>query len=560
LNLTRDDAGNVLRRLFSEGPDLRYGYDAQNRMGEADGVTLARDAEGRVTATTSGGRIFGASYDGSGRLAAATYDNGAFTVSYTYSVGEGGTGLLTDVADSLTGTQVTFGYDDDGRLRTTTLPNGEIITRTWDGAGRLARLQSGNFVDLSLTYDAAGRITGVEMLAPVTPDEHLWSETASLTYDAASQVASPGYAHDPLGRVTTTPRHGLSWDGASRLTGADGATLAYDGLGQVRTRTGGGAATRYEYNQAIAMAPVVAERDHATGQALRYYVWTPEGRLLYLIDAEHGNAVRFVHSDQVGSTLALTDAAGDLTDAYAYDPYGRLLSHQGDSSQPFTFVGAWGVRQEGGGGEIYQMRARTYDASTGRFLSPEPLWPQLLEPKALNPYTYTGGDPVRFIDPTGLTTLEDLQKLVSSFLSEFEASAFDNRPELNQAARLAGLIYARQKEGLDVSWLAEELDRVRKAGDEKWEMKKDFILGKRMTIWKLFLQMRMERRKLEENLGHLRGLSNRLLQLGKFDEARVNVEDIGRQQAEVEQARNLEEALFSKINEIFLLGWLEGGR
>lgn len=404
LNLTRDGTGNVLRRLFSEGPDLQFGYDTQNRMVAAGDVTLTWDAEGRITGTASAGQSFGATYDDAGRLAAATYDSGAFTVSYTYSVGESGTGLLAGVGDSLTGTQVTFGYDDDGRLRTTTLPNGEVITRTWDDAGRLTRLQSGNFVDLSLTYDDAGRITGTEMLAPVTPDEHLRSETASFTYDAASQIASPGFAHDPLGRVTATPGHALGWDGASRLVGADGASLAYDGLGQVRTRTGAGGSIRYEYNPAIAMAPVVAERDHGTGQALRYYVWTPEGRLLYLIDAEHGNAVRFVHSDQVGSTLALTDAAGELTDAYAYDPYGRLLRHEGDSPQPFTFVGAWGVRQEGGGGELYQMRARTYDASTGRFLSPEPLWPDLYDPKALNPYAYAGGDPVRFLDPTGLIT------------------------------------------------------------------------------------------------------------------------------------------------------------
>lgn len=402
LALTRDGAGNIQRRLFSEGPDLQYGYDAQNRLVSADGVALAYDAEGRVTATTSGGRTFGATYDASGRLATATYDGGTFAVSYTYSVGESGTGLLAGVRDSLTGTQVTFGYDDDGRLRTTALPNGEVITRTWDDAGRLTRLQSGNFVDLSLTYDAAGRITGTEILAPVTPDEHLRSETTSLTYDAASQVASPGFAHDPLGRVTATPRHAFGWDGASRLTGAEGATLAYDGLGQVRTRTGDGATTRFEYNRAIALAPVVAERDGVSGQTLRYYVRTPEGRLLYMIDAEHGNAVRFVHSDQVGSTLALTDSEGELTDAYAYDPYGKLLKHEGDSAQPFTFVGAWGVRQEGAGGDLYQMRARTYDASAGRFLSPEPLWPDLFDPVALNPYAYAGGDPIRFLDPTGL--------------------------------------------------------------------------------------------------------------------------------------------------------------
>ena len=37
--------------------------------------------------------------------------------------------------------------------------------------------------------------------------------------------------------------------------------------------------------------------------------------------------------------------------------------------RPFTFVGKWGVRQEGASGALYQMRARYYDATTARFLS-----------------------------------------------------------------------------------------------------------------------------------------------------------------------------------------------
>jgi RHS repeat-associated protein len=211
----------------------------------------------------------------------------------------------------------------------------------------------------------------------------------------------------------------------------------------VRTRTEAGASTEFFYNQALGMSPAVAERDGDTGAMLRYYVWTPEGRLLYMIDAAHGNAVRFVHCDQVGSTLALTDAGGELTDAYAYDPYGRLQRHEGDSPQPFTFVGAWGVRQEGAGGDLYQMRARTYDASTGRFLSPEPLWPDLFDPKALNPYAYAGGDPVRFIDPTGLLSQHDelmamLRQLLENLRRQEAAQREGERGRENQSLSRKG--------------------------------------------------------------------------------------------------------------------------
>ena len=408
--LTRDEAGNTTRRLYAGGPDLQFAFDARNLLESANDVALTRDAEGRVVATADAGTVFGATWDDAGRLASATYDNGAFAVTYTYDVGASGTGLLTGVGDSLTGTQIAFGYDDDRRLRTVTLPNGETVTRTWDVAGRLTRLQSGDYVDLALGYDPAGRVTGVEMIAPLTPEAYLLAGTVALTYDAASQVSSPGHAHDARGRATAAPGHALTWDGASRLTTVDGAVLTYNGLGNLRTRTSAAAATRFYYNEGIDLAPIVAERDLDSGQMLRYYVWTPGGRLLYMIDAAGGNQVYFYHFDQVGSTLALTDAAGEIADAYAYDPYGRLLRHEGGSRQPFTFVGAWGVRQEGDSGTLYQMRARYYDAKTGRFLSPEPIWPRLSAPEALNPYQYAGANPVCQVDPTGLQNVYGLHE------------------------------------------------------------------------------------------------------------------------------------------------------
>jgi len=105
----------------------------------------------------------------------------------------------------------------------------------------------------------------------------------------------------------------------------------------------------------------------------------------------------------VGSTLALTNIniTGDLTDAYAYDSFGVLLTHQGQNQQPFTFVVAWGVCQEGSGGDLYQMRARYYDAGLGRFLSREAIWPVPERPQELNPYQYALSNPLAYIDPVG---------------------------------------------------------------------------------------------------------------------------------------------------------------
>ncbi|HEY5044090.1 MAG TPA: RHS repeat-associated core domain-containing protein, partial [Verrucomicrobiae bacterium] len=148
------------------------------------------------------------------------------------------------------------------------------------------------------------------------------------------------------------------------------------------------------------LTPIMAERNEGTLQIQRYYVWSPGGQLLYLIDAASGNAVRFFHYDRVGSTLALTSGAGAVTDAYAYSPYGVLLGHTGTSLQPFTYIGEFGVRGEATA-NLYHMRARYYDPVSERFLTRDSLWPRLADNRTLDPYTYANESPLLFIDPQG---------------------------------------------------------------------------------------------------------------------------------------------------------------
>lgn len=451
------DANGWLARLaHSAGPELAFQRDALGRITNSPGLTLAYDAEGRVTAAESAGVAFGAAYDAAGRLATATYADGAFAVTYTYAVGPNGDGRLTRVGDSLTGTQVDFAYDADGRLATVALPNGETIAYTWDDAGRLTRLQSGDHVDAQRTYDLAGQVVQTVLAAPLPASGGLAAATNVLAFDAASQIASAGFVHDARGRVAQIPAPwhpggaALAWDGASRLTNANGAALAYDGFGNVQTRAAIGATNRFFHHPAIGGAPIVAEQDVASGAFRRYYVWTPGGRLLYLIDATDGHAVRFYHFDPNGNALALTDTNRAVTDAWAYDPYGRILARTGTSPQPFTFCGAWGVRQDGADG-LYQMRARWYHARLTRFLSPEPLWPQLGNPKALNPYQYAGADPVRFADPSGqfftlgLLNGEDLRERTGEFLTQM---IFNAALEGYEEAGLVGMVQGIQELGL----------------------------------------------------------------------------------------------------------------
>ncbi|MCF7837842.1 MAG: DUF6531 domain-containing protein, partial [Candidatus Marinimicrobia bacterium] len=356
--LQYDPSGNLTGTVYSTGLTLGYAYDVHNRLVGADGVALERDPEGRITNTvsTADGRAFGAAYDAAGRLTALTYD-GVMTVNYVYNPTNG---LLETVSDSLSGASVNYAYDADGRVLGLTRGNGQHVTYTYDPASRTTRIQDGTLIDVQFEYEAGGRLTAEEGTWPLSADAGLAGATTTFAYDAAAQVASPGHTYDPRGRCTAAPGKAYAWDAASRLVAADGVALAYDGFDETVTRTEGGVVHRYYYNRALIPASIVSERNETTGQDVRHYVWSPGGLLLYAIDVASGYKPRYYHFDRNGSTLALTDENGDRTDAYAYTPFGRLVRRQGTSTQPFTFIGQYGIRQQDADGVLYQMRARYY--------------------------------------------------------------------------------------------------------------------------------------------------------------------------------------------------------
>jgi RHS repeat-associated protein len=109
----------------------------------------------------------------------------------------------------------------------------------------------------------------------------------------------------------------------------------------------------------------------------------------------HGDAY-YYHYDGIGSTVAITDANENIVNSYAYGIFGQILDSNETISNPFKYVGAFGVMDEGNG--TYYMTFRYYDPHVGRFISKDPIGLA----GGINMYSYVGNNPINYIDPLGL--------------------------------------------------------------------------------------------------------------------------------------------------------------
>jgi RHS repeat-associated protein len=79
-------------------------------------------------------------------------------------------------------------------------------------------------------------------------------------------------------------------------------------------------------------------------------------------------ATRHLLPDALGSTMALTDTAGNVKTSYTYEPFGKTTASGQTSTNSFKYTG----REDDGTG-LYYFRARYYHPTLHRFISEDPL-------------------------------------------------------------------------------------------------------------------------------------------------------------------------------------------
>jgi len=273
---------------------------------------------------------------------------------------------------------LTIHYNANSRLHIVELPNNTRRVYCYGSAGRLATVcqehtSTGNLIVEHLyQYDALDRIEKETVL----PEPAAFTvPVALMTYDADDRLDTFNGLQclsDLDGNLVTGPLSGnlasFTFNARNRLTAVGNATFVYDSEGRRMVKTENGTTTTYVHD--------------------------PQSALSRLLVATTG--LRVPHHDYRGSTVALSNATGELIGRVVYGTYGEVVSRTGDTDTRFLYNGAYGVETDANG--LCLMRARYYSPETRRFLNADPIQ----FGGGNNWQAFCFGDPAGFIDPFGL--------------------------------------------------------------------------------------------------------------------------------------------------------------
>lgn len=105
--------------------------------------------------------------------------------------------------------------------------------------------------------------------------------------------------------------------------------------------------------------------------------------------------VEYIHTDALGTPIAVTDENGNVIKRFEYEPYGLQVSGPVEDEPGYT-----GHVEDAATGLTY-MQQRYYDPEIGRFLSVDPVTAYEQPVGQFNRYRYANGNPYVYTDLDG---------------------------------------------------------------------------------------------------------------------------------------------------------------
>jgi len=255
---------------------------------------------------------------------------------------------------------IAYEYDPLYRLTEANYSTGDYYHYTYDAVGnRLS--QTTELAVTSYQYDDANRLKFVNGI------EYFWDDNGNLLNDGVNT-----YTYDSANRL-------ISLSNQSTVN-----SYQYSGLGDRLSQTVNGNTTNYTLDLNTGLTQVLNDGTNTYLYGVGRIVLVNTGTEYFLGDA-------------LGSVRQLTDTQGEITLAKSYAPYGEVANSAGSAVSPFAFTG----EQVDASGLTY-LRARYYSSGDGRFLTRDTWMGEYNRPLSLNRWGYVEGNPVNYIDPSGL--------------------------------------------------------------------------------------------------------------------------------------------------------------
>jgi RHS repeat-associated protein len=271
------------------------------------------------------------------------------------------------------------------------------VRYTWDNNGNMVQRQDVLAGQTELFgYDFLDRLTSVSGAYNQNYSYNkigniLSMNGSSYTYGskphAVTAVGTTNYSYDANGNMLTRGNQTITWNWdnmpISVASGRNISTFVYDGDGNRVMKIEGDQTTIY-VNQYY-------EKNITTGNVTSHY-YLGGKEVAYKTNA----GLRYVHQDSLSSTSVTTSSTGAVVASIKYFPFGGTRSQSGtlDTDKKFT-----GQRLDQTG--LYYYNARYYDATIGRFISPDSIVQSLANPQTLNRYSYCLNNPLKYVDPSG---------------------------------------------------------------------------------------------------------------------------------------------------------------
>lgn len=451
-----DDAGRAIGETHyltasdtaSNNPTRTISY-SYNDINRPSGYTDGAVSTGTIAYEPRGLRKIGESVN-----------HGAFSLSYSYDYYTNGRKKSFTGPDGVT---VYYTYDANNQLATVQLPTGNITVNsyTWIAPSKIT-LPGGT--TRTQSYDPLLRLTQIDVKdsgqSEVLNYQYGYDKVDNIktkvtehgnyayNYDdlyRLTQAQNPSplpaetYTYDQAGnRLTDAKTAGnLTYNANNQLTGLDGISFDYDANGNTikKTDVNNPAQTRnyvYDTNDRL-----IEVRDQ-NNVLIATYSYDPRNRRI--AKEISGTKTYFFYANE--GLIAETNSTGTVIKTYGYNPdsnwgtdpiylkegtniYYFQNDHMGTPQQLVTQEGAmaWRAKAEAFGvstidpsstivnnlrfaGQYYDAESelhynwnRYYDPKTGRYISSDPIGLA----GGLNTYGYVAANPLRFIDPAGLS-------------------------------------------------------------------------------------------------------------------------------------------------------------